>query len=256
MKPWKTLRCRLEHVYFSLACFVSLCVSAGLLFLLSVFVMKLGWHSSYILIFLLPSLLAILSRSGHIRANSVRLHEEQFPEIYLMVQDLAQRLDLPTAPEIYMMQTGGALTSLVLHSRSGAVVVSASLLEHAFTEEHREAIRFLLAQEVSKIALGHAAKMKWVTLSSRIPFLGSAYARACTRSSDAVAATLVPKGAVAGIQLLAAGHRLSSRMNTEAYLEQRQYTKTVWVWLAERLTPKPFGPERIRAVMGIVADAP
>src|SRR3712207_3986842 len=64
------------------------------------------------LLLLVPGLVVYrqLTRAG-IRGSTVRLSRHQFPDIYAVKEDFAQRLDLRREPEIYLMSGNGVLNA-------------------------------------------------------------------------------------------------------------------------------------------------
>jgi Zn-dependent protease with chaperone function len=78
-----------------------------------------------------------------------------------------------------------------------------------------------------------------------IPFLASAYSRACEYTCDAVGAAFSPAGIKQGILILASGPKLFKKMNVDAYMQQGFSEKGFWTWLAEKFSSHPHLNKRL-----------
>ena len=87
-----------------------------------------------------------------------------------------------------------------------------------------------------------------ITPATLVPFLGTAYSRACEYTCDAYGAYLWPQGAEGGILVLAAGKRLYREMDVDAFLAQAHEQDSFWMWLAEHLATHPNLPKRLSYV--------
>ncbi|HEX2998926.1 MAG TPA: M48 family metalloprotease, partial [Armatimonadota bacterium] len=88
------------------------------------------------------------------------------------------------------------------------------------------------------------------------PFLGSAYSRACEYTCDSIGAHLVPRGAVDGLLVLAAGKRLYDKVNVNQFAGQTVSERGFFVWLAEVFSTHPPLAARVRAVSDQVNRKP
>jgi Zn-dependent protease with chaperone function len=222
---------------FVLFIFVALCVS-------KVWLPTICWTA----FFFTCTILSIITRPAGVRGNLPRIGRDQFPEIEQLVADLVQGMGLMRVPEVYLTPNSVPSGQVMMLSKCDVLILSTGLLD-LVTRGEQELFRFLVARQLGRLALRHPARAKWVYGSGLIPFVGSAYARACVRSADAVGAALVPEAAVAGLCMISSGPNLLHRLNVQAYLEQAERTRNALSWLAEHLSGTPFLPSRIRRCM-------
>lgn len=189
---------------------------------------------------------------GHLKGNAVKLTSEQFPELLDITRQLALRMGLSQMPDVYMLQQDGALNAMATRfSGRDFVVLYADVMELAYTQGV-EAVTFILAHELAHIQRGHLSLTKQIlTLPGRfVPFLGTAYERACEYTCDRMGAYLQPDGAVDGLILLAAGKHLYRYVDITAFLASAQRDRGFWTWLAEKLSSHPHLSNRIAALTG------
>ena len=67
------------------------------------------------------------------RANSIRITEKNFPEIYQVVEDYSKRLGLKRVPKIYLTQENGVLNAFSTYIlRRQYIVLLTDLFEVAY----------------------------------------------------------------------------------------------------------------------------
>lgn len=186
---------------------------------------------------------------SHIRGSGVRLGPEQFPELWQRVVDLSRRAGLQAPPEAYVVQAGGSLNAFATKFfRGRMIVLFAELLDAC---EGDEAARdMVIGHEIGHLKLGH---LDWFMLTAPgrfIPFLGSAYSRACELSCDRWGAALCGdlEGAARGLAILAAGGKRGAQVNLKAFVAQRETLDTGWMTLGHWLSTYPPLSARIEAL--------
>ncbi len=185
---------------------------------------------------------------GHLMGNGVRVTEKQFPELWTVFGRAALDLGIKKLPAFYLVESGGLLNAFAtrLFTRS-YVAIYADLAERLY-EGDPESVAFVVAHELVHVKRNHMLR-NLVTLPAEIiPFLKPAWRRACEYTCDAGGALLAPAGARKGLVLLAAGKKLSARLDVEAYLESFNAEKSVWKRLAELVASHPHLPKRIAAL--------
>ncbi|MFM7389849.1 MAG: M48 family metalloprotease, partial [Vampirovibrionales bacterium] len=132
--------------------------------------------------------------------------------------------------------------------RRNYAVFYSDVLELAYEEGH-EALSFIIAHELAHIQRKHIQKKQWLTPGLiSIPFLQHAYSRACEYTCDAMAAHLVPKGAEAGLKLLAVGKSLQKRVSSAAWIKQAEQDAEFWCWIVEVFSTHPHLFKRLQAI--------
>ena len=213
-------------------------------------------HQELIVILIgLPFLLmaAVYLYYAQYRANSVRITEKNFPEVYAVVEDYARRLGMKKTPKVYLTQQSGvlnAMSSFIL--RRQYVVIMADLFEVAYREHHDlESIKFIIAHEMSHIRLGHATFSYNISIlfANYIPILSSALSRAREYSCDRVAQHLVGVSGVEPMLALIVGKHLYKKIDVEDYVQHCRETRGFFVFVLNMLSTHPIMPKRIQALL-------
>ncbi len=229
-----------EKVYYS----ISLAVSILIYFLLVISLVGIV----YILIGALIALVVHGLFIGNLRGNSVRVSERQFPEVFHIAISLAKKMNLDTVPTIYVVQAGGIFNAFATRfSRRNFVVIYSDVLELAY-EQGEPALAFVISHELAHIKRKHLTNRFWLYPSMAIPFLGTAYSRACEYTCDSFAYHYQPDGAIPGILALAVGKKLYHKCDPYELGKQVEEESGFWIWLAEVFSTHPFLPKRLVAL--------
>jgi Zn-dependent protease with chaperone function len=192
---------------------------------------------------------------GHIKGNAVRITEKQFPEIYQIIEKHCARMDMDVPP-VYMMQHGGVLNAFATRFiGKNYVLIYSEIFDLAF-EGGQDELSFVIAHELGHIKRKHIQKRFWLFPSIFIPFLGSAYSRACEYTCDNIGQALSPNGAESGLLVLASGKNSYRKVNREAYLESAGDETGFWKWFAEKTSSHPHLPKRMQNVQQQQEAAP
>lgn len=184
---------------------------------------------------------------GHIRGSGIKISKEQFPEIYNMLEQYSQALNMPL-PATYILNGHGMLNAFAtkLH-RHDIVVIYSEVLELAYSFGEAE-LAFVLCHELGHVKLGHV-KRHWIDLPAHcIPFFGNALSRAREYSCDRIAQAAVPDGALFGLVALSTGTKLFKKVNLEALYKQQDEEWNFWTWFSEVISSHPNLVNRISAL--------
>src|SRR5215213_9989090 len=202
------------------------------------------------LLLLVPGLVFYrqLTRAG-IRGSAVRLSRRQFPDIYAVKEDFARRLNLRREPEIYLMSGNGTLNAFAASTIGYDFVVIHSELFSNTYERNRDALAFIVGQELGHLRLGHTRL--WYQLSTayvdRVPLLGGFLSRAREFSCDRHGAYLAPQGEE-GLVLLAAGRYVYKEVDVGELLEQAREFQGFWPTVAQLPQSHPFTVRRLKVL--------
>ncbi|WP_226658658.1 M48 family metallopeptidase [Pseudalkalibacillus hwajinpoensis] len=187
---------------------------------------------------------------GQIRSNGVKISDSQYPFIHQTVQELCREMDILKAPNVYVIESAGILNAFATRLLGRNFVVLYSDIFELIEEEAEEEVTFILAHELAHIKRNHIMKQLLLLPGNLVPFLGSAYSRACEFTCDRMGAHYIKSGERAGnaLMILAVGKRLYQSVNKDVYIEQLQTEKSFFVWLSELLSTHPPLPKRIAAV--------
>jgi Zn-dependent protease with chaperone function len=185
---------------------------------------------------------------GQIRGNGIRVSAQQFPELMAMAVEQSRRLGMDEAPDVYVVQSGGVLNAFATRFLGRNFVVLYSDVLALATQKGEKAVSFVLGHELGHIKRKHMTRRAFLYPSMIVPFLGSAYSRACEYTCDQVGNALEPEGSVDGLLVLAAGRDLYSRVDSTAYANQRITERGFFVTLAEILATHPNLTKRVAAL--------
>lgn len=184
---------------------------------------------------------------GHIKGNGVRITKNQFPEIYQILEKQCEQLDMEVPP-VYMMQHGGVLNAFATKFIGrNYVVIYSEIFDLAF-EEGIDELSFVVAHELGHIKRNHISKRLWLFPSIIIPFLNSAYSRACEYTCDNIGNALSPSGSKLGLLILASGKTSYKKVNMDEYLNSSRNETGFWLWFSEKVSSHPNLPKRIENI--------
>ena len=207
------------------------------------------------ILILLPFMImaAVYLYYAQYRANSIRITEKNFPEIYAVVEDYSRRLGLKRTPKVYLTQENGLLNAFsTFILRRQYVVLLADLFEVAYLEHHDlESIKFIIAHEMSHIRLRHATFSYQLSIlyANYIPILSSTLSRAREYSCDRVAQHLVGVSGVEPMLALVVGKHLYKKVDVEDYVKHCHETRGFFVFVLNMLSSHPIMPKRIQALL-------
>lgn len=187
---------------------------------------------------------------GSIRGNGVRIHERQFPDVYESVQSLSKQIGLKTVPDVFVIQSEGALNAFATRFFGRNMVVLYSEVFELAREQGKDELDFIIAHELAHIKRRHVWKNILLMPAGFIPFLSQAYSRSCEYTCDRHAAYLIQNAAAAkrALTLLGIGKKMYVEVNDDAYREQIRTESNGFVWLSEVLSSHPRLPKRIQAI--------
>ncbi|MGB9610788.1 MAG: M48 family metallopeptidase [Bryobacteraceae bacterium] len=211
-----------ESAYFTLAAVAGV---IAWLFLIWI-VILIGW------IIALPLLVLAWFAEKFFRAqllgNSVRVSETQFPEIHEMARNFSARLGLTKTPDLFIVNGNGLVNALAIrHLRNKYILLMSDLVDLLLSTGSLDELGAVVGHELGHHALGHTSPLKNFFLfpGLLVPFLGSAYSRACELSADRAGMWLAGSktAAIRALGALACGSRaLTPRLNIDAFVGQEQ----------------------------------
>lgn len=152
------------------------------------------------------------------RADAILVGPKQFPELYAMYMDLAQRLDMPNPPKLYVTNGNGVVNAYALecNRRYRYIVIHAEIAMMLPTAP--DVVEFVLAHEMAHHKLRHVSL--WRLVIGVIPNLlvlpGQTTTRAQEYSADRLALAVCPDHATA-MRLLVVGPWMANGVNAEAW---------------------------------------
>jgi Zn-dependent protease with chaperone function len=198
----------------------------------------------YVLIIVLYVWFVNFLMIGHLRGNGVRINANQFPEAYGMMQEIAGTFGMKKMPEVFLLQSGGALNAYATRfvGRNYVAIYSEVF---SLVEGEPEVLKFIMAHEFAHVKRHHMQKRFWTFLSFWVPFLGAAYSRSCEYTCDNFGHAVTGPGSRKGLVLLAAGKDLYARVNIDQYLLDSESGNSMATKVAEKFFSHPNLPHRI-----------
>ncbi|MRX74179.1 M48 family metalloprotease [Bacillus lacus] len=228
-----------ERIYFVLLLLVSIPLYALLTF---------TFIGIPLLVFLLliPIIMQLV-HIGYVRGNGVKITAEQFPEMHQRNKELSEAMGLLKTPDMYVIESGGMLNAFATRFFGKNMVVLYSDLFEMGLENSTKEIEFVIAHELAHIKRNHILKFMLILPGNWIPFLGTAYTRACEYTCDGIAAHQItdPTAAEKALTLLASGKVLYQQVDIYQYMKQASMERNFFVWLSEVFSSHPPLPKRI-----------
>jgi len=242
-----------ENVYFairlifSIICYISMASGLSLILmeepLAFLFVLQILF-TILLLFFIYFGLLM-----GYIKGNGVKITRHQFPDIYSILEKQCEKLGIREVPDTYILESGGVLNAFAAkHIGKNYVIIYSDILELAY-EQGQDIVEFIIGHELGHIKRNHISKRLLLYPSCFIPFLSSAYSRACEYTCDNIGKFLSPEGAQKGILVLAAGKKLYKKVNAEEFIHTERYDGSFWKWFAEKCSSHPHLPKRLNNLL-------
>jgi Zn-dependent protease with chaperone function len=199
---------------------------------------------------------AHMSLIAHVRGSSIKLGPNQMPEIYARVVEMSRRIGLEKVPDVYLLQSGGILNAFATRFGRAKFIVLYSELVHA-CGNNRDALDFIIAHELGHLHRGHL-NLRWlIGPAFVIPFLGSAYSRACEYTCDRYGfqASDNPDLSLDGLCILAAGPQFAHAVNRTAFAAQDSDLNTAFMKLGEWFATHPPLALRLSALASHLKSA-
>ncbi|WP_214747269.1 M48 family metallopeptidase [Exiguobacterium sp. s189] len=187
---------------------------------------------------------------GYIRTNGVKVTARQFTELHEMVQRVGADMGIRLLPDVYILQAGGVLNAFATRFfQKNMVILYSDVVELTRTGQTKE-VEFVIAHELAHIRRNHVQKQWVVLLGSIIPFLGSAYSRACEYTCDRMAAHYIQDFGAAkrALTVLAIGGPLAKEVNEFDYLYEASRENGFIAKYSELLSTHPTLPKRIASI--------
>lgn len=233
-----------EKLYFLLA------ASIGGIIWLAIILGTVGIALVYVLFVGLGLFIAEKFLEASLYGNSIEVSETQLPEINQRVKDMGERMGLTNLPKVFVLNGNGLTNALAVKLFSGKyILLFSDLIDKTIYGDDRTALDFVIAHELAHHKMGHLSLWKNLLIkpSMFIPFLGSAYSRACEFTADGVARemTSTDSGKRSLSYITAGSLKVSEGVCPESFLKQEQSINGLFGFLSEILSTHPRTTRRI-----------
>ena len=185
------------------------------------------------------------------RSNSVRITENNFPEVYHTIEQYAGRLGI-RVPKVYIKQESGVLNAFsTFLFRRQWILIHAEIFEVAYREHHdMDALNFVIAHEMSHIYYGHATLHYNLPIwfAMRIPVIGAIASRTREFSCDRLAQRLSGVDGMDSMLMLPVDRHLYKMVDKEDYLKELCGMKGFFIWFVNMIADHPIMSKRILAL--------
>lgn len=185
------------------------------------------------------------------RANSLRITEKNFPEVYALIEEYAHRLGI-AVPKAYVTQRNGVLNAFSSFLiRKQWICIHSEIFEVAYREhKDMDALAFVIAHEMAHIYYGHATLHYnlWILFSKAIPILGATACRAREYSCDRLAQRLTGTDGLDAMLMLVVDRHLYKMVDKEDYVEEMRDRKGFFLWAANLAADHPVMCKRVVAL--------
>lgn len=89
------------------------------------------------------------------RGSAIQVGPQQFPEIHACVATFAERLKLPSTPEVYIVESNNLNASAIEMAGKQVVLLNDEVVEACLRQEDPRALAFIIGHELAHHALDH-----------------------------------------------------------------------------------------------------
>lgn len=240
-----------EDILFAIKVIATIGIILGIIFVLSNVSLENSVIIYTILVYVLLILLYIwfykVFLVAYMKGNGICVSETQFPEIFNLYCDMAKNLGINNIPPLFILQQGGLLNAFAIRlSGKNYIAIYSDIF--CLYKTDIEAVKFVLAHELGHIKRRHNQKMFWTFPSLVIPFLTSAYSRACEYTCDNIGGSFISDetSKLQGLLLLAGGKHIYKEINIKNYLEMAKQNRSLAVKFVNLFISHPYLPNRIK----------
>jgi len=241
----ENLRHEKEKTYFTFCAIIS--VIAWLIILIGTMGLALIW----IVILAIPLWISQQIFKVNVFGNSIKVNENQYPDLYKIFKEKAAELQLQELPDIFLINSNGAMNAIAVKFISSKyVILYSSLVDLMLKRNEIEELTMIISHELAHHAAGHISLGKNLLIypSKIIPFLGAAYGRACEFTADKIGAHLTKNKDAAKralVSLSGGSEALSSNVNIEEFKKQEYSVPGFFGFLVEIFSSHPRMTKRI-----------
>lgn len=190
-----------------------------------------------------------------LRADAIEVHKDQLARLDAAFREVCSTLGLNKVPDLYVIQSGGALNAFATrHTGRHFVVIFSDMLE-ALGPDSRE-MRFLLGHEIGHIQRNHLTMRMLLAPALFLPLIGPAYSRACETTCDRYGAFAAgdTDNAMRAMMTLAGGKYAGKEMDPHHFAEQNKNRRGFFVSWYELISGYPTLSRRVRDLRQLAGE--
>ena len=240
-----------ETSYFVVAIVLAVCgwlaltlMTVGVIWIILVILGVVVWFANGLLV-------------AGLRADAVEVHPNQLGRLDSAFRQVCATLGVARIPELYIIQSGGALNAFATrHAGRHFVVIYSDMLE-ALGPDSPE-MRFLLGHEIGHIRRHHVLMRLLLAPALFLPLIGPAYSRSCETTCDrhGVLAAGDVDSSMRAMMTLAGGKTVGREMDPHHFAEQNLARRGFFVSWYELISGYPTLSRRVRDLRLLAGDRP
>ncbi|MBW7871312.1 MAG: M48 family metallopeptidase [Flavobacteriia bacterium] len=189
---------------------------------------------------------------AHIFGHSVNVNANQYPEIYKIAQNQAQQLGI-MLPRIFIINDRETNAFATKVFRGKYILLNSGIVDALLSTDRTKELESIIGHELGHHAAGHLSTFKRILLfpGKLIPFVGSAYSRACELTCDRIGFMLCGdcEASQRGLFALALGSsRLLKDGNMNAFVAQENEIPDIAAFFNKLYASHPRTTVRIREI--------
>lgn len=190
---------------------------------------------------------------SYIRGNSIKVSQNQFPDILNIVTEQCNKFNIKKVPEVYILESGGFINAAAVklfYKGKDCIILFSDIIDPLYVKNDKESLKMVISHELGHIKENHISIYYHVFLLPFriIPLLGLALTRAWEYTCDryAVMGCSNLSSAQRGMCILACGKELYNEVNINAYKQQYKEEYGFWHILARLMfATHPYTIDRI-----------
>lgn len=208
----------------------------------------------FILLFLLFSWLISLYFRAQILGDSLKVSENQFPELYRSLLEYCSRTNISKVPEMFVFNSNGMLNAFAVKLfMKKYIMLTSSIVDLSYRNNNFDELNFIIGHELGHHAAGHTSftRMFLTYPATIVPFIGAAYLRACELTADRYGLVLSGNrnSSINSLINLAHGSRtMSDKVNITAFEQQENEIPEFMGFIAKLWSTHPRLTIRVKEV--------
>ncbi|MDE6312150.1 MAG: M48 family metallopeptidase [Lachnospiraceae bacterium] len=205
----------------------------------------------YGILLLVAAYLALYYYYAWYRSMSLRITEENFPEVFELVEQYAHRLGIEV-PKVYVAQQSGELNAFsTFLFKKQWIMIHSELFEVAYREhKDMDSLAFVIAHEMAHIYYGHATLHYNLPFwfSRIIPVFSQIASRTREYSCDRLAQRLTGTDGIDAMLMLVVDRHLYKMVDKKDYEREMRNQKGFFLWIVNMMSDHPVMCKRIAAL--------
>jgi Zn-dependent protease with chaperone function len=231
--------------------YYSVCLVFGIISWCVLFLITFGMVIFYGLFMAL--ILYIMQQFFHAKlyGNAVKVSETQYSEIFNIIKNCCEELSIHKIPNTFIVNGQGIVNAVAVKFLSKKyVLLYSDLTDLMLKRKQMNELKMIIAHELAHHAAGHTSLKRNLPIwpSKIIPFLGTAYSRACELTCDRIGHKMTEDHFAsqrALISIASGSEALASEVDIESFKKQEHEISPFFGFLYEIFSTHPRMTQRV-----------